>query len=238
MSREYGPKQAVYPLDADIVGRSHSWPTYNLTGSPPKLSLEEKKGLTYGIYFNGLWSNDGEYVNPADVNAGRVIIDWSSNPKYSDFHGAVDLRQWSRISRPIKVKNALAGTVVRVLKSSRSRGQSSVWVESKWRNYKVLCIYQHLDNKYLTKLGKELCTGEIIGHVGYLTIRGVDNSHLHLECISKNKFYVPENMRLVCDSKTSLRSQFDYDRLESVGTTGKHFMYNPIYLVDWINGLV
>jgi hypothetical protein len=236
VSREYGPKRAVYPLDADIVGCSHSWPTYNLLGSP-KLSLEEKKGLTYGVYHNGRWSNLGKYMDPVEVNTGEEIIKWTYKLTYnSDFHGAIDLTHLRSTPRPIKVHNILKGLVVKAF--IKDSGFSYVWVETTWRRNKIWWVYQHLHDKRYVKVGDEIHTGDYVGEVGYLDSGEIDRSHLHLECISKKRFDVPDDMILVCDSKTGLRSQFDYDRLESVGITRKHFMYNPIYLIDWINGLV
>lgn len=229
---KYGPKQAVYPFDPKVIGRSHSWCTYNLTGHP-KLVLNEKKGLCYGAFENGLWSYDGEFYSPEDINSGSKKWEWGNNPNYSDFHGALDIVPKKPIDRPLKVKNILKGKVVKVLK--RGRGQSSVWIESEWRGAKIIWVYQHLYNKYLAMKGKEIHTGDVVGHVGYLISKGVDYSHLHLECISKKKFNVPENMRLTCSSKTDLRSQFNYDRLESIKITGKHYMYNGIFFIDFIN---
>ncbi len=231
MNIKWGPKQAVYPFEGDVIGRSHSWPTYNLSGNP-KLSLGEKDGLTYGAFKNGLWSDSGKYVDPEKVNSGEVKMTWGYKPSMSDWHGALDLVPRSTVSGPFKVRNILEGNVVKVRESSS--GYCSVWVESLWRDNPIIFVYQHLHNKYLAKLGSRLRTGGSIGRVGNLSY----GPHLHLECISKKKFKVPEYMMVVCDSKTDLRSQFDYPIISEVGITGKHYMYNAMYLIDFINGVL
>jgi hypothetical protein len=233
---KYGPRQAAFPLDPGIIGRTHSWPTYNLRGKP-KLSNAEKEGLTFGVYENGKWSYDGRYVNPEDVNDGSVKLVWSYDPNISDWHGAVDLVPKRGTERPIRVRCILKGKVVRVSKTSS--GYCNVWVESSWGKDKLLFVYQHLDDRYLPHEDETIKTGNNVGHLGYLkTQSGADRSHLHLEVISKKKFAVPENMRVVCDEATGLRSQFDYERLAAVGYRGAHYMYNGVFMIDFTNGLI
>lgn len=236
MVTKYGQRQAVFPLDPETISRTHSWPTYNLSGKP-KLSNTEKIGLTFGVFDNGKWSYNGRYVKPEEVNDGSVKIVWGCDPDVSDWHGALDIVPRRGTERPIRVRCVLEGKVVKV--RNASTGYCYVWVESLWRNDKILFIYQHLHDKYLPKLERVIKTGNSVGRLGYLeTQSGADRSHLHVEVISKRKFNVPENMRVVCDNATGLRSQFDYDRLAGVGYGGRHYMYNGVFLIDFINGLI
>lgn len=236
MVTTYGQRQAVFPLDPKIISRTHSWPTYNLSGKP-KLSNTEKIGLTFGVFDNGKWSYNRKFVKPEEVNDGSVEIIWGYKPSISDWHGALDIVPKRGTERPIRVRCILAGKVVKVTKTST--GYCHVWVESQWRKDNLLFIYQHLHNKYLPKAGDTINTGNNVGHLGHLIMQsGTDFSHLHLEVISKKKFNVPENMRVVCNNKTGLRSQFDYDRLADVGYSGAHYMYNGVFLIDFINGLI
>ena len=221
-----GPKLAVYPIPAENVAVSHSFPTYNLYGSPC-LSPVEKTGLTFGTFANGKWSWGNGFVLPQNVHKGLVKLKWGNRPDHSDFHGALDIGPFNK--RDETVKTVLAGKVVKV--RGEATGYCSVWVVSKWRKAKILWIYQHLHNRGLPRKGAKLRTGEVIAAVGKLGRM----SHLHLEAHSKTNFGLDYSLFLPANDVTGLRSQFGYRELERVGFTTPYYMYNAVALIDWIN---
>lgn len=234
MSKKIGPRLAVYPIPPENVSRTHSFPTYNLTGSP-KLSKEEKSGLTYGI-FDGRerfgnswnpWSWGTKFILPQDVHKGKVRLKWGNRPDRSDFHGAVDIVPFNQ--RDETVHCVLAGKVVKVW--GEETGYCSVWVLSKWRGTKILWIYQHLHNRGLPRRRAKLKTGEVIARVGRLGRL----SHLHLEAHSKSNFGLDYSLFLPANAVTGLRSQFGYGLMKTVGYKTPYYMYNAVALIDWIN---
>lgn len=224
--RKIGPKLAVYPIPPDNVAATHSFPTYNLYGSP-KLSPAEKTGLTFGTFANGKWSWGNGFVFPRNVHKGLVKLKWGNRPDHSDWHGAVDISPFNK--RDETVRTVLAGKVVKV--RGESSGYCSVWVVSKWRGNKILWIYQHLHNYGLPRKGAKLKTGEVIAQIGKLGRM----SHLHLEAHSKTNFGIDCSLYVPANDVTGLRSQFGYGELEKVGFKTPYYTYNAVALIDWIN---
>lgn len=228
----YNVPRATYPLRPEAVIRSHSWPFYNLS----ELALDEKKGLTYGTFKTGLWLYGSQFVSPDDVNNGSVKIKWAQNPNVSPFHGAIDTTPKDQVTG-IPVMAPLEGIIKKVIipESNRPTGHVSVWLESIFKDYTITFVMQHLDTENLPKAGTKVSTGQHIGNIGHLLISGKNYSHLHFECISKSLIPLDYNFVLYCNSKTGLRSQFNYNILESVGITGDHYMYNGLALINFIN---
>ena len=239
MSNKIGPRLAVYPISPEEESRTHSWPTYNLDAPPsnPQLCLSdnEKLGLTYGI-FDGQerfgnswnpWSWGSKFILPQDVHTGKIRLKWGNRPDLSDWHGAVDIVPYNQ--RDETVRCVLAGKVVKV--RGEDTGYCSVWVLSKWRDAKILWVYQHLHNRGLPRRGSTLATGEVIARVGKLG----KMSHLHLEAHSKTDFNLDYSLYVPADGVTGLRSQFGYGALDAVGYKTPYYMYNAVALINRIN---
>lgn len=228
-NNKIGPKLAVYPIPAENVAVSHSWPTYNLDNieGAPRLSVAEKTGLTRGTFTNRKWLWGVRFVVPRLVHNGQVKLEWGARPDHSDFHGALDIGPFNK--RDETVRAVLAGKVVKV--RGEATGYCSVWVLSRWRRAKILWIYQHLHNRGLPRKGAKLKTGEVIAAVGKLGRM----SHLHLEAHSKTDFLLDPSLFLPANDVTGLRSQFGYRELERVGFKTPYYMYNAVALIDWIN---